>query len=33
MSAAPRSPRERFREQTRNEAKQVAVEQLAGVQI
>lgn len=29
MSAAPRSPRERFREQTRNEAKQVAMEQLA----
>ncbi|MDI2028899.1 TetR/AcrR family transcriptional regulator [Saccharopolyspora sp. TS4A08] len=29
MSAEPRSPRERFREQTRNEAKQVAMEQLA----
>ncbi|GAB3677364.1 TetR/AcrR family transcriptional regulator [Saccharopolyspora tripterygii] len=29
MSAAPRSPRERFREQTRTEAKQVAMEQLA----
>lgn len=29
MSDAPRSPRERFREQTRNEAKQVAMEQLA----
>ncbi|RRO12843.1 TetR/AcrR family transcriptional regulator [Saccharopolyspora rhizosphaerae] len=29
MPAEPRSPRERFREQTRNEAKQVAVEQLA----
>lgn len=29
MSAAQRSPRERFREQTRNEAKQVAMEQLA----
>lgn len=29
MSDAPRSPRERFREQTRDEAKQVAMEQLA----
>ncbi|MDA3625875.1 TetR/AcrR family transcriptional regulator [Saccharopolyspora sp. WRP15-2] len=29
MDAAPRSPRERFREQTRNEAKRVALEQLA----
>lgn len=29
MPAAPRSPRERFREQTRNEAKRVAMEQLA----
>ncbi|MGP4015478.1 TetR/AcrR family transcriptional regulator [Saccharopolyspora sp. 5N708] len=29
MPAAPRSPRERFREQTRSEAKQVALEQLA----
>ncbi|MEV5540748.1 TetR/AcrR family transcriptional regulator [Saccharopolyspora shandongensis] len=29
MDAAPRSPRERFREQTRNEAKQVALDQLA----
>ncbi|MEV0700764.1 TetR/AcrR family transcriptional regulator [Saccharopolyspora sp. NPDC050389] len=29
MDAAPRSPRERFREQTRNEAKRVALDQLA----
>ncbi|SFS42182.1 TetR/AcrR family transcriptional regulator [Saccharopolyspora flava] len=29
MAVQPRSPRERFREQTRNEAKQVAMEQLA----
>ncbi|MBB5154887.1 TetR/AcrR family transcriptional regulator [Saccharopolyspora phatthalungensis] len=29
METAPRSPRERFREQTRNEAKRVALEQLA----
>ncbi|MEV6230427.1 TetR/AcrR family transcriptional regulator [Saccharopolyspora shandongensis] len=29
MDAVPRSPRERFREQTRNEAKQVALDQLA----
>ncbi|MCI2419374.1 TetR/AcrR family transcriptional regulator [Saccharopolyspora sp. K220] len=29
MAPAPRSPRERFREQTRNEAKRVALEQLA----
>lgn len=29
MEAAARSPRERFREQTRNEAKRVALEQLA----
>ncbi|GAA2780432.1 TetR/AcrR family transcriptional regulator [Saccharopolyspora taberi] len=29
MNEAPRSPRERFREQTRNEAKRVALEQLA----
>lgn len=29
MEAAPRSPRERFREQTRGEAKRVALEQLA----